>query len=91
MTNLEITSDQFTYTRKSRVFVAEASDLGWLKSIPEGFAMVSAKTGERVLFIHTFTMRDRDRDVQYWEYHPAALSLKTVPGCWGVSVRVLND
>lgn len=65
----EVPSDLFSYKAKDKIFFTEDSDLrGNGHKLEQIFIMVSQRTGTKVTFILERTERDREGDVQYWQY-----------------------
>lgn len=96
----EYVSRQFSYTAATRIFSAEASDLGlhagtepgeqvFPDACDVGFTIISEVTGKKVRFTLSETKKDRDGDIQYWKFtsYPRDLP-RDVPSMY---VIIFND
>jgi hypothetical protein len=91
-------SSQFTYTRKNKTLVSEASDMGnrHLQQIYDdacdvGFAVKSETTGNVVTYYMANVMKNSEDEVMGWEYHPTAESIRQIPECVDTKAIVFND
>ena len=91
-------SDRFTYDEKTKLFLAEASDLQnqhlnplYDDAVDVGLVMESTKTGQLVRYYMSSAVKDNDGDVESWNYYPTTESIREVPECVGTSVTVFND
>ena len=57
-----LNTDQFTWSRASSSFVAEASELFGRRRLPNEFELVSARTGRAVKFIGSHVIRGGNGD-----------------------------
>lgn len=80
----EVSTNEFAWDPKERVFSAEASRLPGDLSSP--FTLVSARTGEGMKVHLTRTKRDREGDVQFWEFRPYEAKFRDL-----FTVVVFND
>lgn len=75
-----VSSRQFHYDATTRTFVGEISETHgfgrvWADSCDEGLTIVSARTGNRRVFVVDDEVRDAEGDTLYW-------TLKSVQGNW---------
>jgi hypothetical protein len=78
-----VSTRDLTYDKDERIFVTEASDLGWRAGIawPPEVMVVSHKTGDTKTFRRGHHKTDREGDLLYVTYWSDI----------GVSMRVYND
>lgn len=96
-------SKLFSYNASTQMFTAEASELdhvaqdgNWMDRIyndaaDAGFTMVSDRTGERVVFVHTEVTRNDDGDIESWDFKPTSESLRKFPHLKDCVLVVFND
>jgi hypothetical protein len=88
-----VESNRFLWDKDSKMFLAEASDLGrqpfgrvYDDACDEGLTLVSSRfPGREVVFVVNHVERDRERELLWWDLVPA--DFKNV----GFTVRVYND
>lgn len=92
----------FQYNAATHTFTAEASELdhasedgNWIgriypDSADAGFAMVSGKTGEHVVFCEKEIQRQFG-DIVSWDFEPTPESIRKFPHLKGCKVIVFND
>lgn len=87
-----VSSARFTWVPGDRLFVADASDLPrelfgrvYDDACDVGLTLVSAKTGEEIVFAVDREKRDGEGDLLYWTLAPADGRDR------GFKVRIFND
>lgn len=90
----------FNSDKKHKVFVAEASDLGFRAGQVPGGALYDDAAdfgitlinvrGEKATFYESNELKDNG-DVVVWEYKPTAETLRAFPKLEGWEVHILND
>lgn len=53
--------------------------------------VVVGRTGKEVVYYLAETKRDREGDVQYWQFLPISEHTRRIPECRGTSVVIFND
>ena len=76
-----IGSEQFTYNKSTKTFVAEVSELSFRGNLGMGFYIRSKRTGDTRLFLFEGTDRDGE-DIAGWRF--------VCPG-EGLRALVIND
>lgn len=87
---IELSYEKFLWHSNSRSFTIEASDIErqrWSPGLP---IKVKGKQ-HTVLYVQQRVDRDREGDIQVWEYAPHPDYWLTVPECRGTKVVVFND
>ncbi|RWZ87283.1 MAG: hypothetical protein EO766_12220 [Hydrotalea sp. AMD] len=96
-----VSTGKFTYSKQSKCFVAEASDIEsdvqplFHQIYPDtcdiGITLISHRSETEVTYFLNETFRDRENEVQYWTLLPTPESERKVPTCRGTFVRIFND
>ena len=94
---VEHSSNQFTYQKDKKRFIAFASDLDnrHLEQIYDdacdvGFKVKSEKTGKVITFVMKAPFR-HDEELAGWIYVPTSDSFRNVPECQGMEATIFND
>lgn len=83
MKRIELLAKQFLYNKESRVFTADASEIGLpVGSVPFFISVVGVK--DTVMYRLYETMNENEG----WIYHP---DMSTVPGASGTRLVIFND
>jgi hypothetical protein len=92
------TTDQFTYSKDSKSFIAEASDLAPIKGKlftevcgAMGLYLRSMKTNRVVSFYIDTSIGDKEGDIHAWKLKPTSWSIWANPGLEDVSLIIIND
>lgn len=56
-----------------------------------GFVVVSKKSGNHAVFVHSHTERDREGEIVAWKFIPTQNTLRRLPSMTGWKAIVLND
>jgi len=101
LTLVEHSSNQFTYDKRKKLMVSEASDLDnrhlerlYDDACDVGFAVRSEQTGNVVVFVMTspfHTGEGEDREIAGWHYVPTTESFRKHPECQGMEAKIFND
>lgn len=94
-----VSSKQFTYSAKSRCFIAELSDFNgkelfhrvWPDSCDEGITMVSEGTGREATFVIDEEKYDKEGDLLWYKLIPTKETLRKVPEVSDTSIKIFND
>lgn len=81
---------RFMYHKASKSFTIEASEIERVGWSPKSQIEVIGKS-ESVKYVQVKVVKDRDGDVQAWEFAPMSGEVKRVPGSAGTKVVVFND
>jgi len=81
---------RFVYHKPSKAFTIDASELSSCGWSPGTAIEVNGKEAS-VQYVQSKIVRDRDGDVQVWEYSPVYEEVKRVPGARNTKVVVFND
>ena len=95
ITGTRISTNQFWYDKESKLFSQEASTLRnynflsrlYNDACDTGFVLVSHKTGKEVPFYLADEVKNRDGDVEHWEFAPAV----SLPAHQDCNVMIFND
>jgi hypothetical protein len=90
---------KFSVSRRSRTFVAEASDLRGFNleqriyddAMDVGFALWNVHTGAVVRFAHYSDQHDNEGDLQVSYYKPTPEAIRKYPQLEGWTIHILND
>jgi len=90
MKNLYYTN-QFSYDKKTKTFVAEVSNLiNPTFTGSQDIILISKKTGNRVGYY--FTLADVVAgEIKGWRFEPTIDSIRKIPSCKGTKVLIIND
>lgn len=93
----KISTRQFFFDKEDGMFTQEISSLGtlagnlmgqlWDDACDQGFVLVSHRTGEEIPFYLDVTERDREGDIQCWNFKSASKD----PDMRYLTVSVFND
>lgn len=89
---LELSSARFNYTKGSKTFTADVSD--FRVSDPTrhtSFKIRSINTGVTVEYKLVDVSKNKEDDIQYWEYQPTELAARRNHHCKGTRVLIFND
>lgn len=102
-----IDGNRFTRSDDGNTYVAEMSDFGSLAdqlrggglqfhqiyddACDVGIAIRVPKTGVIVWFYEALVQRDREYDIQWWEFVPITEHVRKYPALANVKVRIYND
>lgn len=75
---MKLSTDQFSYDAKTKVFSAEISDFGqrtpfsrlYIDACDEGIWLTSHRTGKTIRFYIAVVEHDRNEDIQSWGLLP---------------------
>jgi hypothetical protein len=96
----QISSAKFTYSKKSKSFVADMSEISHGGYNPlgrlyddegtQGFVMISHKTHATVEFFLDHTEREADGDIRFWLFKPTQQAVEYNSDLKGVKVMIVN-
>jgi hypothetical protein len=96
-----ISTDQLTYSKESKRFSCEASNLNgncgslfhriYPDACDAGLTIISARTGIPVDYYVDEYKLDSDGEIWGWDLKPTPESIRKVPSASGTSLLIFND
>jgi len=74
---MELNTNQFMFSKKRKLLVAEASELG-MNSTPTNLEITSAHTGRTVGFHLDSISRDKENEVTSWNFASVLVPVKVI-------------